>query len=181
MAKYNGELYLSLQDTNLNKNPSSETAWWSSILGSRAVQTGVIQAYGGSSAPTGYLLCDGSAVSRSTYSALFAIVGTSFGSGDGSTTFNLPDLRTKVPAGYKSGDDTFGTLGASVGSKTVNLQHSHGGVATPITQSSSPNTSPQGVNIGDQHREQYATIANDLSSVQSIVQPSLTINYIIKT
>lgn len=45
--------------------------------------------------PNGYLLCDGSAISRSTYSKLFSIIGTSFGVGDGSTTFNLPDLRAK--------------------------------------------------------------------------------------
>lgn len=52
---------------------------------------GVIQMFAGTSAPAGYLLCDGAAVSRSTYSALFAVVGTSFGAGNGSTTFNLPN------------------------------------------------------------------------------------------
>jgi len=53
--------------------------------------TGVIQMYAGTSAPTGWLLCDGSAVSRSTYSSLFSLIGSSYGSGDGSTTFNLPN------------------------------------------------------------------------------------------
>lgn len=55
------------------------------------VPAGVISMYAGSVAPTGYLLCDGSAVSRSTYSSLFSVIGTSYGSGNGSTTFNLPN------------------------------------------------------------------------------------------
>jgi len=53
--------------------------------------TGTIIAYGGAAAPTGFLMCDGAAVSRSTYSALFAIIGTTFGAGDGATTFNVPN------------------------------------------------------------------------------------------
>ena len=55
--------------------------------------------YAGSSAPSGYLICDGSAVSRTTYASLFAILSTTWGTGDGSTTFNLPDMRGAAPAG----------------------------------------------------------------------------------
>ena len=58
-----------------------------------------ILSYAGSAAPTGWLLCFGQAVSRATYAALFAIVGTTYGVGDGSTTFNLPDLRGRAVAG----------------------------------------------------------------------------------
>lgn len=60
---------------------------------------GAIYPYGGTSAPSGYLMCDGSAVSRTDYSALFAVIGTSFGAGDGSTTFNVPDLREATTKG----------------------------------------------------------------------------------
>jgi microcystin-dependent protein len=60
------------------------------------VPPGVIWSYGGTTAPPGFLLCDGSAVSRTTYAALFAVIGTTFGAGDGSTTFNLPDLRGRA-------------------------------------------------------------------------------------
>lgn len=60
---------------------------------------GLIFPYAGTSAPSGYLLCYGQAVSRETYSDLYAIIGTTYGSGDGSTTFNLPDLRGRVVAG----------------------------------------------------------------------------------
>lgn len=67
------------------------------------VPTGAILPYGGSSAPSNYLLCDGTAVSRSTYSTLFGVISTSFGVGDGSTTFNLPDFRNRVPMGAGTG------------------------------------------------------------------------------
>ena len=65
-------------------------AAWQSI---RVFPPGVFLPYGGDTAPAGYLLCDGSAVSRTTYADLFDVIGTKYGSGDGSTTFNLPDYR----------------------------------------------------------------------------------------
>jgi microcystin-dependent protein len=74
---------------------------------------GFIQLYGGASAPTGWLLCDGSAVSRVTYPALFALLGTKYGAGDGSTTFNVPDLRSSVPVGFGQKIKTFTFDGAS--------------------------------------------------------------------
>ena len=60
---------------------------------------GTISPFGGSAIPSGYLLCNGQAVNRTTYAELFAVIGTAFGSGNGSTTFNLPDLRETVPVG----------------------------------------------------------------------------------
>jgi microcystin-dependent protein len=64
---------------------------------------GSILAFGGTTAPTGYLLCDGTAVSRTTYADLYAVIGTSFGSGNGSTTFHLPDLRGRFLRGVDGG------------------------------------------------------------------------------
>lgn len=78
---------------------------------------GAITIFAGSTAPSGYLLCDGTAISRTTYSALFAITSTTYGVGNGSTTFNLPDLRTRVPVG-KNASGTFATLGATGGAET---------------------------------------------------------------
>lgn len=60
---------------------------------------GTITMFGGTSAPNGWLLCDGSAVSRTEYADLFMAIATNFGAGDGSTTFNLPDMRGAAPAG----------------------------------------------------------------------------------
>ena len=70
------------------------------------VPTGAVFPYVSTSAPTGYLACNGQAVSRATYAALFAIIGTAYGVGDGSTTFNVPDGRGRTFAGYDSGNAT---------------------------------------------------------------------------
>jgi len=68
-----------------------------------AIPVGAVEAFAGSSAPNGWLLCDGTAVSRTTYSSLFSVVSTTFGVGNGSTTFNVPDLRGRVPMGAGTG------------------------------------------------------------------------------
>ena len=84
------------------------------------------------SLPSGYLICDGSAISRTTYAALFAVVGTTHGSGDGSTTFNLPDLQSKFITGASSDPNSSGySVGAEGGENFVTLtvnqmpDHSH--------------------------------------------------------
>ena len=63
------------------------------------IVTGSLIAFAGATAPQGYVLCDGRAVSRTTYSALFRTIGTTYGAGDGSTTFNVPDLRGRAVFG----------------------------------------------------------------------------------
>jgi microcystin-dependent protein len=63
------------------------------------IPTGTIQMFAGAAAPSGWLMADGTAVSRTTYASLFAVCGTTYGAGDGSTTFNLPDFRGAAPAG----------------------------------------------------------------------------------
>ena len=65
--------------------------------------TGTVIMYAGSSAPTDWLICDGSAISRTTYSDLFSVIGTDYGVGNGTTTFNIPNLKGKVPVGLDSG------------------------------------------------------------------------------
>lgn len=91
------------------------------------VPAGTVLPYAGSSAPSGYLICDGSAVSRSTYATLFGVIGTTYGSGNGSTTFNLPDITGRVIAGKEAtatrltsagGGVDGGTLGATGGAQT---------------------------------------------------------------
>lgn len=82
--------------------------------------TGDIVLQGGSTVPSGRLACDGSAVDRTTYSALFAVIGTNFGSGDGSTTFNLPNYAGRVPVGL--GGDGGYSIGDSGGVNSYALQ-----------------------------------------------------------
>jgi microcystin-dependent protein len=93
-----------------------------------ASPTGAVIAFAGSSAPTNWLLCYGQAVSRTTYAALFAVVSTTYGVGDGTTTFNLPDLRGRTVAGVDNmGGSDAGRLdianssGTVVGSQYVTL------------------------------------------------------------
>lgn len=81
---------------------------------------GIVMPFAGSVAPEGYLLCDGSAVSRSTYSDLFTAIGTTYGVGDGSTTFNLPDLSGRVVLGVSQSH----ALGTSGGEATHTLTES---------------------------------------------------------
>lgn len=88
------------------------------------VTAGTIVPFAGATAPTGWLMCDGSAVSRTTYSELFNVIGTTYGGGDGSTTFNLPDLTGRFPLGSGTGDAsdaTAHTLGSKNGTETVTL------------------------------------------------------------
>jgi microcystin-dependent protein len=100
-------------------------------LGSTAtaflVPTGALLMYGATSAPSGFLLCDGTAVSRTTYSTLFGIISTTYGVGDGSSTFNVPDMRAYFPLGYKSGTNTMAATG---GSNTPSLTAASDGAHT---------------------------------------------------
>jgi microcystin-dependent protein len=100
-----------------------------------ASPTGAVVAFAGSSAPTNWLLCYGQAVSRTTYAALFAVVSTTYGVGDGTTTFNLPDLRGRTVAGVDNmGGSDAGRIdianssGTVVGSQYVTLTGAQSGV-----------------------------------------------------
>lgn len=90
--------------------------------------SGALMPFAGSAAPTGYLICDGSAISRTTYGTLFSAIGTSYGTGDGSTTFNLPDLRGRMPVG-KGTHVSVDALGENDGAALANRRpaHSHAG------------------------------------------------------
>lgn len=98
------------------------SAWISSS--SRLVGELVQTFFDPSSPPTGYLECNGAAVSRSTYAALFAVVGTTFGVGDGSTTFNLPNMGGRSAIGFVNGgdgDSDYGVIGELHGIKKHQL------------------------------------------------------------
>lgn len=93
---HEGSLYFSLQDANEDKEPGVETTYWVAFVGGGGgggLDIGVIFAHGGTVAPIGSEACDGGALSRTEFNELFAEIGTTWGVGDGSTTFNKPDLR----------------------------------------------------------------------------------------
>ncbi len=77
--------------------------------------SGIVLPFAGAAAPTGWLLCQGQAVNRVTYAALFAVIGTTYGAGDGSTTFGVPDMRGEFPRGLDAGRgvDSGRTLGSA--------------------------------------------------------------------
>ena len=100
--------------------------------------TGTIVMYAAGTAPSGWLICDGTAVLRTTYSSLFTLIGTTYGAGNGTTTFNLPNLQTKFPR-----QDT-AHLGATGGATTHG--HTVQGGATPVTAQIKISTGP-GPNI----------------------------------
>ena len=149
---------------------------------SSAVPSGVISAYAGSTAPSGYLLCDGTAVSRTTYSGLFGIISTTYGVGDNSTTFNVPNLKGKVAVGRDSSQAEFDNLNDTGGAKTVTLttgqlpSFNHeiqvaagGGDGTTYVRGSS----------GGYSTSLY--YSHGSGQAHENLQPYLVINYIIKT
>ena len=100
-----------------------------SYVDGKSADVGDIKMGGWAAAPTNWLLCQGQAVSRATYAALFAVVGTSFGVGDGATTFNLPDLQGRSPLGAGTGAGlTARTTGTKVGVEDVTLSAAQSGL-----------------------------------------------------
>lgn len=127
---------------------------------------GAIAQFSGSTAPTNWLFCNGQAVSRTEYSELYAVIGTTYGEGDGSTTFNLPDFIGRVPVGRDAEDTDFDELGDFGGSKTNT--HNHGKGANLTTSAGAVGSYV----IGDGD--------NTNNTIISIVQPYTVTNFIIK-
>jgi len=105
----------------------------------QAVPTGSVHMMATTTAPSGYLKCNGAAISRSTYAGLFAIIGTAHGAGDGSSTFNVPDLRGEFVRGWDDsrGIDSGRNFATSQGDQ--NKQHNHSGSATTSISPSAHN------------------------------------------
>ena len=147
---------------------------------------GSILMYGGSTAPDGYLLCDGSAVSRATYSDLFDVIGTTYGSGDGSTTFNVPNLKGKIGVGYDSTQIEFDTLGETGGEKTHTLitdeipSHSHDGLKNIqfVYTGSGTNGAGVALNAGT-NDSRITTYDAGGGQPHNNLQPYVVVNYII--
>jgi microcystin-dependent protein len=162
-----------------------------SITANPSTVSGSIVMWPTASAPTGYLLCNGTAVSRTTYVTLFALFGTTFGTGDGSTTFNLPNYTNRMPYGTTIGS-TGGSADAVLVSHThtasvTDFGHSHlgsvynyyngsagsGGFVSGVNQSTATTTSTTGVTVANSTEGVSGTNAN--------LPPYLGINFIIKT
>lgn len=108
-----GELSIDTDTDNIRVHDGSQAG------GFEIIPSGTILPFGGASVPGNFLLCDGSNVSRTTYARLFAIIGTAYGAGDGSTTFGLPDLQDRVPLGKGTNNSTLGTETGSAAASSV--------------------------------------------------------------
>jgi microcystin-dependent protein len=144
--------------------------------------------FAGSSAPAGWLICNGAAISRTQYPKLFAAIGISYGAGNGSTTFALPNARGRVLVGRDAGQTEFNTLGESGGAKTHTLTlaempaHSHS-IQRPqwfgadvltggSTYSGFPNTRPG--------QATTTTTTRGADGAHNNLQPYLVTEYIIR-
>jgi microcystin-dependent protein len=158
-----------------------------------AVLTGTINMWPTSSAPTGYLACAGAAVSRTTYAALFAVIGTTFGVGDGSTTFNLPNYTNRMPYGTTIGA-TGGSADAVVVSHTHTITdpgHQHntsvtGSLLFPATAATTisyggPGSYPATVFTMSDATTGISVNTAGVSGTNANLPPYLGINFIIKT
>jgi microcystin-dependent protein len=123
-----------------------------------SVPTGALLMWSTGSVPSGWLLCDGAAVSRTTYSTLFGVIGTTFGSGDGSTTFNLPDYQNRAPFGA-GGLYALGTTGGS--KDAVVVSHSHTATSTSTSTVTDPGHRHQ---VGTGNRDSVGSLLSTLVS-----------------
>jgi microcystin-dependent protein len=159
---------------------------------------GAILQFAGSTAPTGYLLCNGSSVSRATYTNLFIVIGTTYGSAN-ATTFNLPNLLGRVPVGYDSSQTEFNALGEIGGAKTHTLAttelpaHSHSITDPGHNHSYDKTVTDSNGPFGDNSSEEKNSSTSTGSSTTGItikntggneahnnLQPYIVLNYIIK-
>ena len=168
------------------------------------VPVGAMLPFGGTTEPANWLFARGQAVSRTTYATLFAAIGTAFGAGNGSTTFNVPDLRGRVPVGKDNMGGTPAnrvtaavsglaatTLGATGGDQRLQ-DHNHGVNdpghvhSTPTVENGSTPSGPIGVDgasssFGQTDSAQTGiTVQNAGGGGSANVQPSIVTNWIIR-
>lgn len=170
------------------------------------VPSGVINPFAGSTSPAGWLLCDGAAVSRTTFSGLFTAIGTAFGAGDGSTTFALPNMSGRIPVGVGTATGATGatahTRGQVAGEETHALTVTEqpyvgGSISFHNTAVFTNVAGASGAfNAGNVNANQYGSMtgqvgASSIGAVNfgnggtntphNVMQPYLGLNYIIKT
>lgn len=177
--------------------------------------SGAIVQFAGASSPTGYLICDGSLLTRADYPRLFAAIGTQYNiGGETSAQFRIPDLKGRVPVGRNSSDTDFDTLGEKVGNKTELLDlthipshshdegtliaassgsHSHTYSGTSVSNTTTTGSQPRISTLGsggNYTTNSTGSHTHDITGSTGLtgdgqphknIQPSIVLNYIIKT
>ena len=139
---------------------STFKVWRSTPDVASGLPAGTVVAWPSDVAPSGWLICDGSAIARNTYTSLFAAIGVAHGVGDGSTTFNLPNLKGRMPVGKDSSQAEFDLIGEQGGTKDTQTYGSGTATGYGLTYSSSMASA---------------------STPASNMPPYTVLNYIIKT
>lgn len=177
-------------DTTLAANSDTKIASQKAVKayvdaqGNNFAPTGAVYPFAGSTAPTGHLMADGTAVSRATYADLFTVIGVVYGAGNGTTTFNVPNLKGKIPVGLDSAQVEFDAMAETGGAKTHTLltaempAHTH-------TQQGQNTTATSGSGV---YHESSTSVGYNTAGASTggggshnNLQPYITLNYIIKT
>lgn len=196
LVKYNNAIYECVQANGPSSTLADPTdaAYWSQIptmadLGETSFHTSDIKIATSSTIQNGWLLCNGAAISRTTYANLFDKIGTTYGSGDGSTTFNIPDLRDR----YIIGADT-NALGAYISEQLPNISGDITGLRDTVDVGNNGKTSGAfvgystgggngaGAGANSPYANFSASRSNSIYTDNGHVYPaSIALNYIIKT
>jgi len=180
------------------RNGDDQLRALAAALDQLVAHAGDLKATARATAPAGWLMCDGAAVSRTTYAGLFAAVGTTYGAGNGTTTFNVPDLRGRVPVGV---DGTAGriaandALGQSGGAETHTLTGPQSGVnGNGSTAATIPDKYPNsGISVGPGEGTAFdfsglttdfngaALTARTADEAHNNMQPYQVVSWIVKT
>lgn len=153
--------------------------------GGDTLPIGSMLPYGNVNPPANWLVCDGSAVSRTTYADLFSVIGTTYGEGDGSTTFNLPNKKGRVSAGYDANNEQFNVVGKKIGEEkhtmTINelVAHSHK-IGADLNNLTHFTVVPDGSGAAQNYYMNNASGETGNSQPFNVIQPTEVDQWIIK-
>lgn len=182
--EFNNNSQPAINDTNLNRLQQLIKQDIQGVVTGDTLPIGAIMPFGSDTIPDNWLLCNGQAVSRTDYQELFNTIGTTYGTGDGFTTFNLPNLQGKVPVGKNANDTDFDTLGETGGEKThtLTLSEMPNHVHNLKTSNQTGNHSDGFIHNGSYELSNEAMSTKDTGGGQAHnnLQPYIVQNYIIK-
>ena len=183
--EFNNNSQPALNDVNINRLQQLIKQDIQSTVSGDTLPIGAIMPFGSDTIPENWLLCNGQAVSRTDYQELFNTIETNFGSGDGFTTFNLPDLRKRVPVGKDENDEDFDTLGNTGGEKehtlTIEEMPSHNHQSSNYFEGSGGTSGVWAVrSLADLTGYKDTSSQTGGNQPHNILQPYIVQNYIIK-